>query len=286
MSVAEQEVTVSLADQVTELVHSGAVQLPPLPELTVKLQQLLADEDRADAQRVAALIQAEPAMTAELLRIANSAAFGGLSEIKGLQGAIARLGLSQVGSIVTALQVKGHFADKASSKNQLLSTIWDHSVTTAFGARILAQRVAADAEEAFLAGLLHDCGELLVLKAVDLLEKGKLKEPLSDVVLRELMRSLHTTLGHHVLQGWNVPAPIPFAALHHEDSPEKSEDLLLICVQTAILITQKIGFHLDPDPEIDLLQEPTVEHLGLKDVELATLMCDMEDELEEVHKLF
>jgi hypothetical protein len=75
-------------------------------------------------------------------------------------------------------------------------------------------------------------------------------------------------------------------ALHHDGPFDPKEDPLLICVQAAHLVTKKLGFHIQPDPELQLLQEPAIEALNLRDVELAALMVDLEDELQEARGLF
>jgi hypothetical protein len=81
------------------------------------------------------------------------------------------------------------------------------------------------------------------------------------------------------------PEPICRVALEHEQ-PADGRDELLLAVQVADLMAQKLGFHLDPRPELVLMNEPAVELTGLKDLELATLMVDVEDELAEIRKLF
>jgi len=276
----------SLADQILDTVREDKVALPPFPELFMRVQRILSEDD-TDAEKVARAVSVDPGLVASLLRVANSAAFGGLQQITDLKQVIARLGLTQVGSITAALQVKGQFADDHSGRPDTLQTLWDHSVTSAFAAQRLAEKVEADAGQAFLAGLLHDCGNLLVLKAVDhLRHSGQLEIDPTEPMLREMMDRLHCELGHFALTTWNFPEPLPSIVLHHEDAAEGGTDPLLLCVQAADLITRKLGFALSPDPELLLLQEPAIENLALDDIMLATLMVDLEDHLEQLRSVF
>lgn len=275
----------TLADQIRELVREGTVELPPFPALASHLQDLLA-RDEADAARVADMVTNDPGLVASLLRVANSAAFGGLQQITDPKQAIARLGLSQVASMASALLLKGQIKSVDSGHPSIVSVLWDHSVTSAFAARLLAEKIGADATQAFLAGLLHDCGKSLVLKAVDHLTQNGLQLEATGTLLDELMTGLHCELGHLALTTWELPDPLPDIVLHHEDPAENSEDPLLLCVQAADLITQKLGFDLDPDPDLPLLQEPAIENLGIEDMALASLMVDLEDRLDELRKLF
>jgi hypothetical protein len=81
---------------------------------------------------------------------------------------------------------------------------------------------------------------------------------------------------------------VPFCrvALHHHDENPDVRDLLLIRVQAANAIARKLGAHLHPEPDLDLLDVPAIERLNLTDLELATLIVDVEDEFERVRQLF
>jgi HD-like signal output (HDOD) protein len=275
-----------LAELVTEAINADKVQLPPLPELALRLQEMLSRAEDIDTREVAGLVHSDPALAASILRIANSAAFGGLRQVTDLNQAIARLGLKQVGSMLTAVLLRQHFSDGgAGAKRGILNVLWDHSIAVAFCAKRLAARGDVDPESAFLAGLLHDTGRLLVLAAADHLEREGSVPALTRPLLIELMEPLHCKLGHQTLNAWNLPEPICRVALQHEEAAVPGDELLL-CVQVADLMAQKLGFHLDPLPELVLMNEPAVEILGLKDLELATLMVDLEDELQEIRRLF
>ncbi len=278
------ETGTSLAAKVHELVASDSVQLPPLPEVAVKAREMLSSENM-QAGALGDLLAQDAAIVASLLRLANSAAFGGLGRVESLSTAMQRIGFRQVGAIVTGLSLKGHFDHPSPEKRALLGILWDHSVTSAFAARSIAARIGVDGERAFLSGLLHDCGKVLVLRAVDHLEEGVLDFEVTEDLVRELMEALHAELGHRVLTDWNLPEEICEVALNHGRFQAKGDDLML-CVQAANLITCRLGFHLNPDPELVVVEDPIIEDLGLDDLTLATLMVDMEDHLTEMKNLF
>ena len=136
-----------------------------------------------------------------------------------------------------------------------------------------------------MAGLLHDSGKLLVLKGVDHLENQKDPVHVTPIVLHELMDVLHAGLGHKTLVTWRLPESICNSTLHHHDHDLESCDALTIRVQAADAVTRKLGEHPKPEPELDLLGEPAVEHLSISDIELASLIVDLEDEIAEVKRL-
>lgn len=285
MTGVVEQTSRSLASRVRALVEADDVQLPPLPEVATRVQEILSS-DEADMAELDRLLSEDPAIVAALLRLANSAVFGGLRRVEGLAMAIQRIGFRQLGAIVTGLSVKGHFAGGRGVKKELLEEIWDHSVTSGFAARSIALLVGADSEKAFLAGLLHDSGKVLVLTAVNKLEKHGFAEPPTKDVLIELMDELHAELGYGVLTDWNLPEDIAEIARSHEGADAEAADSLLACVNAANLITRKLGYHLNPDPEISVIEDPIIENLGLDDMTVASMMVDMEDHLLEMKQLF
>jgi putative nucleotidyltransferase with HDIG domain len=277
----EQPLTV----QIKRVIESRGISLPPMPEIISRLQKILSDEARASSKKIADVIRTEPAAVTTLLRMANSAAFGGLQKISDLSQAIARLGFKQVTSAVTTLVHRGHFESQDPLRAEMIQTLWGHAVATALGARHLAELTGAEPEESYVAGLLHDTGKLLVLKAVDHLQKAGKASQITPALLCELMGALHTELGQETLRSWNLPEPICNVALRHHDEGLKLSESLIIRVQAADAISRKIGEHLEPNPELDLLELHAVEQMNLSDVELASLLVDLEDEIAEVKGL-
>lgn len=249
----------------------------------MRVQEVL-NSPSINMRELGSLLTRDPAIVAALLRLANSAAFGGLGRIERLPTAVQRIGLKQVGAIVTALGLKSHFEHPSPEKKALLGTLWDHSVTSAFAARSIARRVGANQERAFLGGLLHDCGKVLVLAAADRIEEDGLGFEASPELLMELMDQLHAELGYGVLMSWNLPEELAVVARDHSDFVDDADPLLL-CVQAANLITRKLGFHLQPDESITLVGHPVMDDLGLDDLTIATMMIDMEDHLVEMKAL-
>jgi len=284
MSQAVQQTDVSWSTRIEELVGAGEVQLPPLPEVAIRIQEILSS-DSINMRDLGKLLTQDPAIATALLRLANSAAFGGLGRIERLSDAVQRIGLRQVGAIVTGLSLKGHFTEGAPEKLHLLQVLWDHSVTSAFAARNIARTAGANQERAFLGGLLHDCGKVLVLSALDRMEVEGLEFAPSAALMMELMNELHTGLGYGVLTAWELPAELADVARLHEEHVEGA-DKVLLAVQAANMITRKLGFHLEPDEDLMLIGHPVMDDLGLDDLAVATLMIDMEDHLAEMKRLF
>jgi len=273
-----------LALQVQSAVRRGDVHIPPLPDVVTRIHELLRNEDSADARRIAELVKSEPAIAASVLRVANSAAFGGLGAVGELDEAIARIGLRQVGGLATAVGHKGHFESRDPERARLLRVLWDHAVTTALAARRLAAMNGRDPAEAYLSGLLHDAGKLLALKGVDWLEKRS-RAPLSDRIVGEILVLLHTDLGHHTLTAWKIAPSVCEVARDHHREARADDSPTLIWVRAGNVISRKLGTHPQADPGMCLIERPEIERLNLNDPELSALLVDVEDDLDEVRNL-
>lgn len=276
---------VSLVDRVHQLINSGEFQLPALPELALRLQTTLKDES-VDAKQIADLIRNEPAMSVSLLRAANSAAFGGMKAVTDLSQAIARLGLKQIETLATALMVQGQFEANRESNRKVLETLWNHAVASATVARKLARREGYPAEDAFMAGLLHGIGQLIVLRALDRLNQVDAEQPPTQAAVDELVETLQYDLGYSTLQAWHLSDDICEAARAMAPDAEHSSNAIVRIVQASDLVAQKLGMHPKPDPDLNLLDQDAIEAMDLEEVELAAMMVDLEDEIEELRAAF
>ena len=277
--------SLSLAERVEELISSGEFQLPPVPQLAVRLQMALED-DGTDSRQVADLIRTEPAIAASLLRTANSAAFGGLKPISDLSQAVARLGLKQVQTVVTALLVQGQFEANRQSNQKVLETLWNHAIASATVARDLAGREGYPTEEAFMAGLLHGIGRLIVLRALDRLTQLDPDLRPTETAIDELVEALQYQLGYSTLQSWNFSEDACEAARAMDPDAGPPDKVIIRIVQAADHIARKLGMHPHPEPDLNLMDQDAIEALEISDVEMAALMVDLEDEIDEITSAF
>lgn len=278
--MSAETATRPLVEQVAEVVKAGEVTMPPLPEVEAELSRLLEDDD-VTTKRIVEVVKKDPSVAATILRLANSAAYGGLQPVTELGQALTRIGLTQLKRTVTAALHKGHFEHSSAAHRDRLKGLWMHSITTAVICRLVAEHVCTDQHQAFLAGLLHDSGKLLVLRAVDHLSERQ-EVDLTDAVLDEMMVALHTELGYVTLEEWKLPEEIcAIARDHHNDVTSKSGELL-IRVQAANLIAHELKQSNGDLPASQIRDAPEVAALNMTDVELASLIIDVEDEVEEL----
>lgn len=193
--------------------------LPTLPEIPMKILRLIADEE-SSLTDIAKVIETDPSLSANILRVSNSPYYGVREKIGSLKLALAILGLNEILNIVTSISVIRLFpASKRSSFNRI--KFWRHSFGTGCAAQMLAKELNFDIDGVeFVGGLIHDIGKLILdqyfhtkLKEIAAVRE---KENLSMLEAElKVMGVDHATLGSWLAQTWHLPAMLIEAIEYH-----------------------------------------------------------------------
>ncbi|MFA7330806.1 MAG: HDOD domain-containing protein [Candidatus Delongbacteria bacterium] len=215
-------------------IAQGIHDLPTLPTVVAKIIELV-DNPRTNAATLARLISSDPGLTARMLKMANSAYYGFPKRIGTINLAIVVLGFNTVRD----LAVSASLVERVSLNyegNDLLGDFWEHSVSTAVAARML-QRLSPSrsAGEAFVAGLLHDIGRLVVarylpdefIKVQGLVEQG---EQGIWQIEHEVLGMGHAEIGGLLCRHWNLPEALCEAITWHHAPLFQEERDPLTCI--------------------------------------------------------
>lgn len=204
----------ALTDVLLEQIASGAFALPLLPDTAADVIGACQDEN-AGARHVAELMHRDPALTAHVLRLANSAAFGASHAIVSLPEAIGRLGLTVVSEMTMAAALDtGVF--RVPRFEAVARRVWTHSAAAGAWAREIARQRRRSVEGAFLCGLLQDVGRPILLQAVIALEPRLASRPTDDEVFAAV-DELHAPVGADLVRSWSMPDWMATSiAYHHE----------------------------------------------------------------------
>jgi len=189
--------------------------LPSFPDTALRVREALSDPD-VSIETLSRIALSEPALTARLLRMANSALLRrGAREITDLKTAISRIGLDMVRNAAVSLALNAAFpARKGSSLYDHLDSIRKHSIKVGALAYTLARKVnnSENPDEAMLAGLMHDIGKFYILtRAGDFPQLFVNAEALED-----LLNTWHTGVGRAIVEAWGFPQQIANAVDEHE----------------------------------------------------------------------
>lgn len=198
----------------TTRLEADRLRLPPYPAIALKLQQL-ASSGRHSTRDLCATINADAALVAAVLRRANAAASGPTSTITSLEIAVNRIGVEDLLRLALAQSV-GVTASNSGPLSALRRDAWRMSLLAARIALELAPRRGVGLDEAFVAGLLHDFGQIAVLVG---LEDLKVELPvLPAETWKVLVERLHVKFGGVIAKRWNLPEPLVSAIEHHHDA--------------------------------------------------------------------
>lgn len=188
---------ITLRDAIRERLDSGALDLPPLPRVVAEVTEAV-EAERGHVQ-LARIVRRDPAMAANVLRLANSAAYRRGARVETLQQAIARLGQNQLVEMAIAICARAELFF-APGLEPVVDRLWLEAVIGGLWARQLAPRIHGNVESAYLCGLLRDIGKPLVVRELAGLSAGDEAEALID--------ELFVEVGLRAAEQWKLPRPV------------------------------------------------------------------------------
>jgi len=189
--------------------------LPPLHEVAQKLIALMSD-DRSSATDLDRLISNDQALTARILKAANSSAYGKSRDIFSLTEAVVLLGHTTISNMVMSVAVADVVA--GGQRREFAANAWQHSLACAALAQGLAKLTGSvEPEKAFVAGLLHDIGLLVQDQALPDVLQGVITAAPDDPLAaeRQVMGLNHTQVGLKLLDRWLLPPSLCEAVRFH-----------------------------------------------------------------------
>ena len=239
--------------------------LPPFSPILNQLLASLANED-ASITKLADLMEKDTVVSANILRLVNSAMYGRRGTVNSVRHALSLLGVNKLRNAVLGMSIARMWRQVRTPAHWSMASFNMHSVATAQLADLLAQKLpVAYPEGAFVAGLLHDVGSLLI--AVGLPdESSKIVERASNEgcsiteAERDVLGFTHAELSADALIAWNLPAPIQEAVRdHHLDATVAAggELPLASLVSSADRYVNSTGVSIIP-PQGDPVPDPTV----------------------------
>jgi HD-like signal output (HDOD) protein len=198
----------------TEL-SQGQVELPSVPDIVIKLQKALSDENISN-ETVVRIVGSEPMLAGKLMSMANSAALNMSGrKIADLRQAVARVGFNIVRSAALAFAVEQlRRSEEFKHLERPLDALWKNSVQIAALSHVIARRFSSlNGDTALLAGLMHNVGRIYILTRAS-------KHPTltaDPLTFNSIIRDWHTNVSKALLENWRVAEEIVEAVGGHED---------------------------------------------------------------------
>src|SRR5690606_29742711 len=233
------------AEALRARLDSPDVAIPMLPDFAHRVIDMVSNED-VSVGPLAAVVSKDQVLASRLLGLANSAYFAAMTEVTTVQDAIMRMGTAAVRNLVVTVCFYSRTQDRA-VYGERGKPLLEHGLGTAYMARLIADAVRCDQEEAFMYGLLHDIGKLVILKAAFDVRK-QLHTPVPADDLEAILRERHAAVGAIVLRRWRLPSMLDEPIVHHHDWRQaQHEPRKAAITYLANRLSHRYGFGCDPE---------------------------------------
>ena len=205
----------------------GLVELPPMPNIILKAREIMEDPG-SSLKDLAGVIEHDQAIVARVLALANSAYYGLSGLVSSMQHASILLGQKTLGELITIAASSQLLSKKLKGYMLRPGDLWKHSLAVALGSRIIAEKRNAErVEDAFIAGLLHDAGKIILDPYVVERKKAFKKalengQPKFIEAEKEVLGFDHAEVMSRAVRFWRYPENQSIAIRHHH-CPSRSE---------------------------------------------------------------
>ena len=250
-----------------------------LPTVYLRIVELVNDPNSANNDFVTAISE-DVGLSARLMKLVNSAFFGYPSKVDTLSRAVAIIGIKQLQDLALATSVFDTFKNLGHDFVSMES-FWKHSIACGVAARILANyRREFNVERAFVSGLLHDIGRLVMFTLIPgevktIFETAQSQSLLLYQVERQVLGFTHAVVGGELLKQWQLPEQIAIAVKYHHNPVAANRfkvDVALLHV--ADLIASALTMDSSGEKLIPPLDHDAWDELGLSEKIIGALLKD------------
>jgi len=247
-----------LFNEIKHAVEEDRLLLPSLPEVALKIRDLV-DNQNTTTKQIADVLSQDAALSVRLLKVVNSPLYRGETPIDDLHMAVTRMGGQLVRDLIINLAIKQMFQPKSKIVDNLFRSAWSTSVDMAASCQMIAASVGGiRKEQALLAGLIHNIGALPLFMIIE--SDQELFNDLTD--LNSVVQELQSRVGALMLESWNFSDDLieVVTECHNFNYDQKDGSRLVSLVQIALLEGGYIAEEQAPD---DWSLVPAFSNLGM-----------------------
>ncbi len=243
-------------DRLLAIVDHG---LPPFPNTVLELTAILGKAS-VDVKRASKVVRADPSLSAQVLRMCNSPMFGLRTRVISIEQATILIGTDRLRSLAMTCSLVD-YSDKGLPRDQVMN-FWQHSFLTALLSEFLAKQTDyCEKEQAYIAGLLHDIGQLPQWMLTVEEKTGRKSAPPADwtdnpPVERDYFGMDHSEIGSNMAVTWNFMPSFIDVLGHHHDPKEAQHDPTLVGIIATIEHFLLTTVATEPAIAWEALQEP------------------------------
>ena len=264
--------------------------VPALSSSASQVMDIISRGDHCLADLVD-IIRIDSALTANILRVANSASFGLRAEVVSVERAISLMGEDNVINVTLKNGVSKLFDKELSGYKSASGDLWRHDLRTAIASHKIAQKnkEKIQPEIAFTGGLLHDIGKVVISsflgetssKIIEAIDKGRVKDFYEAE--QRLLGMDHAMVGFELAQHWNLPEALTHIIRYHHIPSEAPSDLkpIVYCVHLGDILAMMAGCGTGADTLYYPLDNSYVNFIDLSKDDLHLLVLEVEEEFQK-----
>ena len=265
-------------------IKANRMVLPTLPEVAHKIRDII-DNPNSSANKIYDTLKLDAALSARLLKLANSPLFRTQKSIEDLNTAITRLGNRNIKNLVTNLVLEQMFQSDCYSPQvqKKLKAQWKYNLRIAAISYFLAKNYTSlNADEAMMAGLIHDIGTLPIIEYAESIPELSSNPAALDM----LVNKLHTRIGYLILKKWRFPEALVTVAGEHEDL---FRDASINLDYTDIVIIATLLAHIGtdhPSTKLDWNTIPAFNRISIAPEDCISAIKNAQDEIAQIQQMF
>jgi HD-like signal output (HDOD) protein len=246
----------------------------------------VADDPRGTTAELAQALEQDPALTAAVLRLVNSAAFGAPASVETVAHAIALLGVAEILDLALATSLVRSFVGVPPQWVDMRA-FWLHSVGCGVSARAIAGRAGRPAGRLFTAGMLHDVGRLLLYLQEPAMMEGAGAWADAEgaplvVAERQLLGTDHAEVGAALLAQWGLPGTLRDLVEHHHHPAGAASAVEAHVVHLADVLANSLELGTSGERRVPAIAPNAWEVAGLTADDLPSLVSDIERQHRDV----
>jgi HD-like signal output (HDOD) protein len=256
------------------------VELPPMPNIILKAREIMEDPD-SSLKELSGVIEHDQAIVARVLALANSSYYGLSGLVSSIQHASILLGQKTLGELITIAASSRLLSKKLEGYQLDPGDLWKHSLAVALGSRIIAEKKNLElVEDAFIAGLLHDAGKIILDPFV--LERKKEFKKFQKTGKQTFIEAEKKILGFdhaevmsRAARFWRYPETQSIAIRYHHYPLRSRNSELAFIVHLADFAAKEAGFNSEATSSSSEIDPQTLTILGLQKEEINAISAEI-----------
>ena len=286
-SAASSSADSNSAELLRKRIEHSMKTIPYMPQVVVKAQKAMADP-QSGGKELSLILQTDPAIVSNILKIANSAYYGLSGKVSSIEKACVILGQQTLKDLVLTTGVSNLLGRKMKGYGFDSGELWMHSMAVGIASKMIAAKRDPElADDAYLAGLLHDAGKIILdpyiwehKKDYDLfLEDGNHTNIEAE---KRILGLDHSEIASEICKKWNIPQDVTTAIQnHHHPSASEGHPLSYI-IHTGDYVARLCGLGYEADDILYKPEEGAIEFLGLDQEVLGKMMLEVLEAVEDI----